>query len=284
MAGVEALSGFFRFFEIFCLHNFSFEELEVARQSRRSKFWHKAYFVTLLVLFSTLMTFYVVVVVVKTNDEFNAKTFLLKSIKTVVNFALICSMISGIIESSVNSNEIRDIIRTATEIKLLCGSSFGWVINYQTLKKTLVIKIIFCFFIFETYQFGLLTFELLANEPLAGLFLGILPQHFIGVIMIFYNFYIELVNFQLENLVQIVSKVLGCGNSSGRNPIDFETVSKVGQCFKMISEMAETVNSVLRRAVMIVFLILVVITICLIYENLVLLFGGIVIPNKHFRK
>lgn len=126
-------------------------------------------------------------------------------------------------------------------------------------------------------------FELLANEPLVGFFLGLLPQQLIGVIMIFFNFYIELVNFQLKNLVQIVLTAVGCENNSSNNPIDFETMSKVAKCFKIICEMADTVNNILRRTVLTVFLILVVITITLIYENLALLFQGIVIPNKHFR-
>lgn len=284
MAGVEALSRFFRLFEVFCLHNFSFSELEITKQSKRSKFCHKIYFVVLLLMFSTLMTFYVVVVVEKTHEEFNARTFILKSIKSLVNFALICAMICGLIEASVNSNKTRDVIKTAREIKNLCESSFGWTICYKNLKKTLIKKIIFCFFVFEVYLFGLMILELLVGEPITGMLLGIAPQHFIGTIMIFFNFYIELVNFQLKNLVQIVSTSLRYENILNCNPINHELISKVGECFKTICEMADTVNKILRRAVFIVFLILVVITICLIYENLVLIFQGIVIPNKHYRK
>lgn len=270
MAGVKSLGGIFKLFELLGLQHFSFKDLKDAEAKQsRTKTVHKVYFGFLFVFFSSMATNFLVHIFMSRSKFAEAENFVKVIIGILLSFGILVGSLVGLIESYLKRQSLAAIVLLATEISKLCASDFEYQICYQPLKRRLVKKIASLYFFCLVLSGIIIATTISSNGSLLGVLFGLLTQIFFVTVAALLIVYVDLVNFQLENLLEIVQNhVIDCGESLKAKE-KRERALSVRKCYHLIFEMAQLANKVLRFSQLLVLTILILGMINSVYENLI---------------
>lgn len=266
MTNLKLLSGYFRVFELFGLQYFCFKALVENVQQKRSKLFYLIYFIFLLVSFSVSMTIYVAA----TGDDhirFNIKTGFNYIIKVIIELGLIAIMIGGLIESYVKTSQLQEIVKKAKEISSFCKTEFNHLIDYENFNKTWHKKT-YCLAIllFSAHGLMCLTFYVTTGIFLP-LLIGFPPVIVLALIVFKFAFYVDLVNFQLENMHKVMLK-----SSCSKKTKQYHNCKILAfrRCYILIYDMAGNVNSGSSACLLMILTFFIVVIISAGYECLVI--------------
>lgn len=267
MESIEALSGFFKLFQFFGLQHFSLRDVINKSQSRRSKIFHFVYFIFLFTVNMLAATDYVYHLVQLREKNIPTKNMLTILIRFSFNVGLVAAIVAGLFECFVNMHRFKMIIALAIRINQIFSSDFNVHSNYPKLRRELAIKFISFFLVTLMLICFMLTTANKIHIKFVIVFL--VPMLLVSMVLIAFNFYVQLVNFQLENLVSVVMVTFGrAPQMQLARSLALKALS-MRRCYFLICKMAKLVNNVLRLSILIVVTILVIGLISTIYDDLI---------------
>lgn len=269
MDSIENLSAFFKFFEFCGLQHFSLQDVIRHNQSKRSKWLHRLHFCSLLIvnLFAIIIHFHYLLDSI--DEKILATHFLTLSIRIVFSIGFIAAVIAGLVESLINKKKFQMIIVLMMKISKIFATDLNSILHYSKFKKWLAVKVS-VFYLLTTVLIAsiLLSVELDIAQAVIFLLLTI-PQVVTVTILIVFNFYIELVNFQLENLVYYLSQSFSSIVDVRNKRSDRNNILIIRQCYHLICEMSKLVNIVFRYSILIVMVVMIIGAINKTYEELI---------------
>lgn len=141
--------------------------------------------------------------------------------------------------------------------------------NYVEVNKQLAVKI---------SAFYLLALILIASTVMTHSFTTkqtivvmvlMVPQLFVVTILVVFNFYIELVNFQLKNLAEALIRTFASYDNVRNEKNRKNKILTIRQCYLLICQISKLVNKVLRYSILLVVVILIIGLVNKTYENLI---------------
>lgn len=266
MANIEDLSSFFIFFEFCGIQSFSLSDLKKPKQPKLSKVLHSIYFLFLLAVLPYTMHYFFVSYAI---SSFEAKKFMIDVMTRVLGYTLVSSVVSGLLESNFKSKKFQKFILLAKKLTKIHDQTFLFNTSHESLKRKFRVAIpVFTALIFtNVLTLGLTAIEV--NDSIWPAIFGFFPVYFEVLILVVFNFYVELVNFELENLVAVVSKSVETKVFDRTVNFNSSKAFAVCRCYKIIHEMSLLVDNFLCYSVLIVWSSLVMATISNIYNNLI---------------
>ena len=244
MTNIEALKGYFRVFELFGLQYFSFKDLVENVQQKRSNWFYRIYFIILLLIFPFSVTIYVAIlddistISLDLNNGFN------HFIKAILQLSLIATIIGGLIESYVKTDQVKEIIMKTKKISTFFKTEFNHDIDYESFcktwkKRTLGMSfLIFIAFVVMSIAFGLVT------GVYIPVFIGLVSILFLAILELKLVYYVDLLNLQLENLHEVIVKS-SCPKKSECYLKNYHNCKVLAyrRCHLMIYDLVELANS-----------------------------------------
>lgn len=266
MADIEELSGFFKYFELCGVQSFSLRDLKEDRPPTLSKMFHSIYFVFLLAVLPYTMHYFFKSYAI---DSFQEKRFMIEVMTRVLSYTLISSVVFGLLESNFKSGKFKTFIRLSKKLTKILNQTFLLHSNYRAMKwKFVVVILLFTLLIFtNVLTLGLAALKV--DDSIFPALIGFFPVYFEVLILVVFNFYVELINFELENLVTVVSKSIEKSAFSKTVNFNSSKAFAVCRCYKIIYDMSLLVDNFLRYSVLTVWSCLVMATISNIYNNLI---------------
>ena len=280
MVGIEALSDFFRFFEIIGLQNFSLKDLNEREQSKKSKILHGINAGFLVTLSSLLMISLALLVRPKSLHFKNVKELVQYVIGIGLSTALMVVTIVGVLETYFKADQFKKIIALTKQISVLCSAEFNFDVDYKKFARNLMKKFMIFVSIVVVVQIAIFVSMIVANVSIRAIALLLFPRIFMHSVMVIFNFYVELVNFQLNNLIEIVDSTIGRQKKLSKNRYHQNEALSMRQCYNFIFQMSQLTNHALRISVLIITLVLITTVITMTYENLVEKISGVQIFKR----
>lgn len=265
MESIETLSAFFKLFELCGLQHFSLQNVIKKNQSRRSKIIHFVYFILLFAFNLFAVVIYVHGLVKLRERSISTRNMLTVLIKFTYNVGLVAAIIAGLVEGLVNMKQFKIIIALAIRLGKIFSSDFQFHSNYAKFKQVLTIRISGFFLVALTAIFILLSTSE-HDVHIIFVIVIIVPELFVSMILVTFNFYVQLVNFQLECLVLVVIKSFR--QAQFERSFAYKALS-ARRCYYLICKMNRLVNSVLRYSMLIVVTILVIGFISTTYDDFI---------------
>lgn len=269
MANIESLKVFFYFFEVCGVHHFSFNDLNKKKPSRWQKIFHTAYAMFLLIFYITLMEIY------KTyypKNIMNKKKFMIFVMKAAMRFGLLLIVIFGIAESFIKQEKFKRILKLSKKLSMIYASKSSMQYSFNSLKSKMAIKFVLFMFMFTLKEISKSVAIQSFNIPSAAVLIGILPVFFMYSTVLAFNFYVELVNFELSNFLNFVfiaSKNERQNKLFLKSNFDNTNITAASRLYQMIYEMSRLVNNVLRYTILILWSVFVITIINNIYSHLI---------------
>lgn len=270
MEGIEVLSGVFKLFVAFGLQYFLPASLQRKTNPNHRSVWFKLYYLILLILFSSLTIFYVLIGIENQDEIIKAKNFINILIKLAMDVGLILAVAVGLTESYLQTNKMRNVLWKAKEIFMFCRLEFDYEIDYKSFRRSWMIILAIWFIGFTMFHSFLATMTLLHGGQLAPFFVAGALLLFLAVINIKFTFYVDLLHFQLQNFHTVVSEKIFNPKSRRTNK-----VLEARRLYSLIYEMGQLTNKISSICNTIVYGILTIIMINTGYEILVTSAGGV---------
>lgn len=265
MASVEALNCFFKLFEVFGIQYFSFKDLESKFGLKKPEKFHKIQFGFALVLFSSAMGSFVSATLKIDEIKINAKNGFNIFIKVFMNFGLIATIFSAIVESYLKTSQLKEIYMNMKKIELMSLTHFDHEINYKKFKKSWIKKFFTISTLFSISYLLIARASLNEGKKLLPYLIGYFPIFAFGLIVFKFTFHIDLVNVQLENLLKMMSKeVFIKVNSTNLVTIRHVLQSRslaFRKIYNVIYDTAEIVNNFLAISALFILINLIVVSI-----------------------
>lgn len=269
MESIENLSQFFKFFEICGLQHFSLKDVGRNKQSKLLKCCRGFYFSMLLFINSISILMFFVNLIIGIDETILATHLMSILIRLVFNVGVIAAILAGLAETLLNKKKFQKILIVLMKLSITFSVELNHKLNYVSFKKKMSVKVS-TFYLFATL---LMVFIISGNtfgiaEAIGALFVMV-PNVFVVTIMVVFNFYIELVNFQLENLDKALMKTfLSCGNVQNVQNHKNKMLS-IRQCYQVVCEISKLVNKVLRYAIFLVVVVFIIGLVNKTYEDLI---------------
>lgn len=263
MLDISSLNLFFKIFEVFGLQYFSFKNLSTKVESKCSKRFHTCYFIFALTLFTSATIAFVKFTLDISEKRVTAKTGFNFLMKSLMNFGIILTVIVGIIESYVKTNQLKTIYNTTKQVSAMCLSYFDYKVDYGPFKKLWMIKFLTVSVLFVT-TYTVFTVNH-SGRRLIGHLMALFPTFFFVLLTFKLIFHYDLVNFQLEIMYKMMSKDVFIKLNS-TNPIQirhtFQSRSLgIRKIYNVIYEISEIVNDFLAYTALLIIIVLTVVII-----------------------
>ena len=247
MTNFEVLKLFFKVFEIFGLQYFSFKDLERIKNDKRPGKFHIFYFLFVLILFSSTMILYVAFTIDTREKRITVKTGFNVMIRFFMNFGLIFTIVAGIIESFVKTDQLKDLYTKIKEVSSMCLSHFDFEIDYSSFHKAWRIKFFTGLILYIISYSEFILFNAHPRKAFFNFAIGFFPILFFGLIVFKLSFHVDLVNFQLQNLNILMSKEvflkINPTNSVNIKYILQSRALAVRKIYNLIYDISEIVNN-----------------------------------------
>lgn len=269
MANIESLKGFFYFFEVCGIHHFSTNDLIKKKSSQWRKFFHAAYSVLLFFFLIVLIEFY------KTFYPKNVMTknkFMIFVMKAALRFGFLLIVTVGVVESYLKKEKFKRIFKLSQKLSMIYASKSNVQCNFISLRNSFFMKFMVFILMFTLKEISKGLAVQSYNIPTIGLLFGILPVFYMYATVLAFNFYVELINFELVNflsLILIVSKSERQSKLFLKSSFDSINISLVCRLYQIIHEMSRLVNNILRYTILILWSVFVISIINNIYSHLI---------------
>jgi hypothetical protein len=219
----------------------------------------------MLILFTVAMTAYVRFALDISEKRITAKTGFNFMIRLLMNFGLIATVIIGIIESFVKTNQLKEVYHMIEEVSTMCLAYFDHKTNYQSFKKGWVIKICISFSLLFLVYGSLVVNNVKHGRKALPFVIAFVPILFVGLLVFKLSFHYDLVNFQLENIRKMMSKeVFMKVNTTNVVSIRHSLQSRalgLRKIYNLIFDISEIVNNFLAYSALCIVVILTVVVI-----------------------
>lgn len=262
MENIEVLSVFFKLFRAFGLQFFPLSKLQ-EKQSRRSV-WNTLYFFVLVVIFSSLVTCFVLIGIENEEKIVKAKNFFNLLIKLTTDLGLILAIIVALTESYQKTEKMKKVLRKSKEIFMFCQLEFDHIIDYKKFKRKWLMTVAVWSLVFTIINLALTIESFLTGKRKTPLAILISLTLFLWIVIFKFVFFVDLVNFQMENLHKVIQQKLFLERDKKSSK-----VIEARRLFQLIVEMGQLTNKISSVCVAIVTLIITTIMINTGYELLV---------------
>lgn len=266
MSNIEDLHIIFKYFELCGIQNFSLNDLKESKQSMQSKIIHFFYFIFLVVTLPYAMHYFFFSYPI---SGFEPKKFMINVMMRVLGCTLISSVVFGLLESNFKSRKFQSAIRLVKKLAKIYNQTLMFHPSFKALRN----KFAYAVPIFITLNFlNVLALGLSAvnaNDSIFPALIGFIPVHFELLVLFVFNFYVELINFEIEILIFVVSKSMKINIFDKTVNFTSTKAFAICRCYRIIHEMSSLVNDFLCYSSVIVWSNLVMASISNIYNNLI---------------
>ena len=233
-----------------CGHQyFSVKSLSSRNQSQYPSWGYTTYF---FIVFITLTSKIIIFVLLASSEEVEVEL----SPKTAVNyivqhsmyFGLIFIIFIGIIQSFATTPLTKQIFINSIRISSLSQKEFSYMFDYQDLKKKNLKYLIFL--ILSWTPIEIIFFSLLRRfdeKAFSITLMVILPIFYLRATAFKFVFHVEMINYQLENILKLLSKAISEDETFGGGvrlfikPVKIKTVPEITMKIKNLRKILNIV-------------------------------------------
>lgn len=276
MASIELLGSFSKLFELFGLQYFSFRHLKKGSIGDRPTKNYTVYFLVLLVPLVSLTAHFVISEVAFQNENARKENYLRFIIVSIMSAGLIVVTLVGLFESYFKTHKLKAILVNATDISSLCVTEFYYLIDYTDFKKVWKRKCISFCLISLTSTLIVNSVAYLRNSPKKLVYImqklgGSLSLFFFIMIVFKFTFFVDLVNFQLENLHSILKlQRFSQQKSFVSTGLKRPRALAFRRLYNKIYVMAQLVNEILSLSLLLTLTILVIVIVNTSYQFMII--------------
>lgn len=217
-------------------------------------------------------------------ENLTAKNVLMFAVQHFMNFGLILVTCASIVQSYTTTHKVKLIFMNFKEILQIFQQNFGSDLDVQKV-KVLSRKRMICVFVFIILLHGtVMLINIESGERIFKLILGIFPVLFFLMITNKFIFYVALVNFQLTQLITLLTQTfqsikiidnINCHLKPKRFKDDsLNKLRAARKFYNLTQENASLVNESNGLTILIMFVSLVVALTVSGFEILVVIVGG----------
>lgn len=269
MANIESLKGFFYVFEVCGIHHFSVDDLSKRTPSRWKKMFHAIYSAFLLIFLITLIEIYITFY---PENVMNKKKFMIYVMKAAMRFGFLLIVVTGVVESFIKKEKFKRIFKLSKKLSTIYASKSNVQYSFTSLKKKLSIKFVVFVLMFALKEVSKGIAVQSIKIPITSVLIGTLPVFYMYTTVLAFNFYVELINFELSNFLNLVLNVANSERQSKlflKSNFDGINISVASRLYQIVYEMSRLVNNVLRYTILILWSVFVITIINNIYSHLI---------------
>lgn len=268
MESIDTLRPFFKFFEVCGLQHFSLKDVVSNKQSKLSKFCRGIYFIILLFINLISIFFYLVNLIIAI-DERIAANFMTILIRLVFNSGVVAAIVAGLAESLLNKKMFQEILVLLMKLSKTFSDELNHKLNYLAFKKQLAIKVSVFYLLVTTLMASIIAINNFDAVEMIVFVILMVPQVFVVTILVVFNFYIELVNFQLKNMAKALMKTFVSYDNVQNLRNHKNKVLSIRQCYEIVCKISKLVNKVLRCSIFLVVVVFIIGLVNKAYEDLI---------------
>lgn len=279
MSNIAKLNCFSKLFVLFGLQYYSNNKKLKFYSRKIPEITYTIYFICLLIPLTFLLVQYICSIFIREPGEdevVNAKSYFNKASNIVMESGLIASLFSGLIESYFKINVMKKLLLKFDEISSLCNREFRHQVDYEVFKKKWIRNFIYFVSIYLASYATWAISCLVTKSSVVPLLINIWPLFLFSLIIFKFVFYVDLVNFQLENL-NIVSSQSSINKTSRVafvNVLNRKTLA-LRKFYCLIFDSAQLVNTISTFSIFFTLIVLVIVLINALYRSFIVTIGGL---------
>lgn len=281
MSNIERLNCFSKLFVIFGLQYFSnYKQPKSYSRRKKPEVAYTIYFILLMIPLSYLLADDIHEIFIQELEEedevVNSKSYFNKASEIVIEVGIMATLFAGLIESYFKTNLVKDLLVKLDEISSLCSQEFRHQIDYEVYKKKWIRNFFFFVSIFLT-SYGTWVIDSFVSEySVVPLLIYMLPLFIFCLVIFKFVFFVDLVNFQLENfdIVSSANSINEVSRIAFVNVLHRKTLA-LRRFYCLIFDSAQLANHISTFSIFFTLIFLVPISINAIFRSFVVFTSGL---------
>lgn len=188
---------------------FPVKSLRSRNQNNRPSYRYVLYFVILLLTITGLMLY--VAINSSLNDlqkKLNAKNIMNYIVQHLIYFGCVVVISVGFIQSFLTAQLTKKFYLNSFKISGACLNEFDHCVDYREIRNRMFKYLIFLVVYLTSADVFLCLYHVFLNEPanVLGSFLITLPMVFLNITVMKFVFLVEIVNYQLKTVHQLITR------------------------------------------------------------------------------
>lgn len=191
-------------FEVLGLQYFSLKHLTRENVNKGPSFCRVAVMLVLLIFVCTLLIFFIVES--ESLERVTAKNVVIFAVKNSLNFGLLAVCSISIIESFVCTKNVKKVFLNLKTLVETSHQKLGVSVNLKSFKKSVWKRMLSTFLVLSVAHVSIAVVYMNNIDDFINIVLVSVPLIFFMIVVVKINFYVHLINFELEILNQMVAE------------------------------------------------------------------------------